>query len=195
MTLNFKVLLLFCLILPAGIATEGESTFVPRVHESCFYVAGYAIRTNNADEMSGHGKIGELWRRFLQKNLAGTIPHRTDESLVVVYSDYSSDEKGEFTYLLGSRVSSIRGLPPGLSYRKVVSGDYAVFATRVGPLVEVLQEEWKRIWKCQSDEIGGRRAFVTDYEVYDKRSADPMRAEIDIHIGVRPRMHSRKSEQ
>jgi predicted transcriptional regulator YdeE len=193
MTLNFAALLLFCLTLPMGGFTDGEDAPVPQVHESSFYVAGYAIRTNNADEMSGRGKIGELWRRFLQRNLSTTIPHRADESLIVVYSDYSSDEKGEFTYLLGARVSSVRDLPAELSYRKVVPGEYAVFTTRVGPRVEVLQEEWKRIWRCRPGEMGGRRAFITDYEVYDRRSEDPLRTQLEIHIGLKSGLHTGKN--
>ena len=100
MKLTIAMLLLFCLALPQGGFTAARDASVPRVHESSFYVVGYAIRTNNADEMSGRGGIGKLWQRFLQQNLGTTIPHRVDGTLIVVYSDYSSDETGEFTYLL-----------------------------------------------------------------------------------------------
>lgn len=186
MTLSCPVLLL-CLTLPVGGYVDGVKAHVRRVREESFYVAGYAVRTNNADEMSGHGKIGELWRRFDQLKISTKIPRSIDENLIVVYSDYSSDEKGEFTYLLGQRVSSVHDLPAELSYREVVSGEYAVSTTRVGPLIEVLQDEWKWIWKCRPDEIGGRRAFITDYEVHDQRSKDPLRAQIEIHIGLKPR--------
>jgi hypothetical protein len=37
--------------------------------EQPFYVAGYQVRTSNANEMSGHGEIGKLWQRFFQENL------------------------------------------------------------------------------------------------------------------------------
>jgi len=139
MALNLAVLLLSCLALSLGGVTGGKDASVPRVHESSFYVAGYAIHTNNGDEMSGHGGIGRLWQRFLQQKLGTTIPHRVDHTLIAVYSDYASDEKGDFTYLLGARVSSVHNLPAELSYRKVVPGEYAIFTTRVGPRVEVLQ--------------------------------------------------------
>ena len=66
----------------------------------------------------------------------------------------------------------------------LVPGEYAVFTTRAGPRGEVLQEEWNRIWRCPVDEMGGRRSFITDYEVYDRRSADPMRSQVEIHIGL-----------
>jgi predicted transcriptional regulator YdeE len=195
MTLNLALLLLFCLAASLSGFTQGKVASVPRVHESSFYVVGYAIRTNNADEMSGHGRIGKLWERFLQQNLGTTIPHRVDEALIVVYSDYSSDERGEFSYLLGARVSSVHNLPTELSYRRVVAGEYAVFTTPIGPRVEMLQEEWKRIWRCPPDELGGRRAFITDYEVHDRRSADPVRAQLEIHIGVQSGLHSERNRQ
>src|ERR1700678_460643 len=66
------------------------------------YVAGYPVRTSNAKEMAGNGEIGKLWARFFQENLGAQIPNRTGENLMVVYSDYASDEKGEYSYLLGA---------------------------------------------------------------------------------------------
>ena len=184
------VICAFCAALSLGTSADNEVSPTPQVHENSFLVAGYALRTNNADEISGHGKIGELWRRFVQQNLGSTIPHRTDSSMIALYSDYSSNEKGEFTYLLGARVSSVRGLSAKLSYRKIAPGEYVVFTTRLGPVVEVLPEEWNTIWKCRPDQLGGGRAFITDYEVYDQRSANPMKAQIDIHIGLKSNLRS-----
>lgn len=163
---------------------------VPHVHEDTFYVAGYSVRTSNADEMSGHGKIGMLWQRFSEGNLEQSIPHRADEDLIVVYSDYASDENGEFTYLLGARVTSTQDLPPNLTNRQIAPGDYAIFTTRPGPLVEVLQETWKAIWNCPPDTLGGQRAFVTDYEIHDRRSRDPLHAQVEIHIGLTARRNA-----
>jgi predicted transcriptional regulator YdeE len=35
------------------------------------------------------------------------------------------------------------------------------------------------------EELGGIRAFQTDYEIYDQRAADPANAQIDVYIGLR----------
>ena len=35
-------------------------------------------------------------------------------------------------------------------------------------------------------ELGGKRAFQTDYEIYDRRSANPKQAQVEIHIGLKP---------
>jgi predicted transcriptional regulator YdeE len=155
-------------------------------HEDSFYVAGYQVRTNNANEMSGHGEIGNLWQRFMAQNLGAQIPNRADTATIVVYSNYASDEKGEYSYLLGARVTSIEHLPAGMSYTKIVAGPYAVLTTERGPLIEVLQAEWRKIWAMQPSQLGGRRAFLTDYEVYDQRASSPQDAQVEIHIGLVP---------
>ena len=91
-----------------------------------FYVAGYLVRTNNSDEASGESKIGPLWQRFKQENLVARIPNRADADLTVVYSNYASDENGNYDYLLGARVNSIHHLPAGMTWKRVEPATYAV---------------------------------------------------------------------
>jgi len=69
----------------------------------------------------------------------------------------------------------------------VAAGPYAVLTTARGPVVDVLQAQWLKIWAMKPEELGGKRAFVTDYEVYDARSADPQNAVVEIHIGLAQR--------
>lgn len=151
-----------------------------------FYVAGYLVRTNNADEAGGKNKIGPLWLRFMQENLAARIPNRTDDALTVVYSDYAADEKSDYDYLLGARVNSIDNLPKEMVWRKVEPATYAVFLTDKGPMPGVVQAAWASIWKMTANDLGGKRAFITDYEIYDQRSANPQSAQVEIHIGLAP---------
>jgi len=60
-------------------------------------VAGFQIRTTNAAELSGSGKIEQLWHRFFVENLAAQIPNRSSEDLYAVYSNYESDETAHTT--------------------------------------------------------------------------------------------------
>src|SRR5256885_13557204 len=84
------------------------------VEEKGFLVAGIAVRTSNAKEMSADGIIGKQWARLMQEDLLAKIPNRADASIVAVYSDYASDKDGDYTYLLGARVTSDAGVPSGM---------------------------------------------------------------------------------
>jgi predicted transcriptional regulator YdeE len=157
------------------------------VVEQPFYVAGYQVRTTNAAEAGGESKIGPLWQRFMQKKLVDQIPNRADENFTVVYSNYASDETGAYDYLLGARVTSVDHLPAGMSWKKVEPATYDVILTDKGQMPGVLQSAWDRIWHMAPGDLGGKRAFITDYEIYDKRTADPQNAQVEIHIGLIPR--------
>jgi predicted transcriptional regulator YdeE len=179
------IVILTLLIVPAHADEERAQRPLKIEDEGSFYVAGYAVRTNNAKEASGHGEIGRLWSEFAQRHLDAAISHRVDNRLIVVYSDYASDEKGDYEYLLGAKVSSIAELPRGASYRQVAAGAYAVFRTRAGPAWRVVPDEWRRIWSMPPAELGGRRAFATDYEVYEGQSVDREDRPVEIHVGLK----------
>ena len=88
---------------------------------SGFYVAGVTARTNNAKEMSGNGKIGDVWETFLQPGLVVKIPHRIGVDLVAVYTDYENDHTGHYTYLLWTPHLIHRG-PARKPHRQTYSG-------------------------------------------------------------------------
>ena len=154
-------------------------------HQPGFHVAGLAARTDNADEMSGNGKIGNLWQEFLQSNLAARIPNKIGADLVAVYTDYETDHTSHYTYLVGVPVLSDESLPAGLTVKHVPAGRYAVFTSSRGPVQQIVPKIWQRIWSTSPEELGGTRAFQTDYEIYDQRAADPENAQIDVYIGLR----------
>jgi predicted transcriptional regulator YdeE len=149
-------------------------------------IVGIQVRTNNARELAGTGQIGSLWGRFFAEDLASRIHHRTSESFYAVYSNYSSDENGDYDYLLGCPVSSIESLPAGMTYAAIPTGDYAVFTTETGPVAEVVQAAWRHIWSLAPEELGHRRSFLTDFEIYDHRAADPANAKVEIYLGLEP---------
>ena len=149
-------------------------------------VIGVQIRTNNAAELSGQGKIGALWGRLFAEQLPSQIPHRVSDSIFAVYSNYASDENGDYDYLLGCPVSSIEAIPAGMTYAAIPTGDYAVFTSETGPVVEVVQSAWKHIWHLAPDELGRKRAFNTDYEVYDHRALNPTHSQVEIHLSLQP---------
>lgn len=163
-----------------------EPSMNPKVvEEAGFSVIGIAERTTNAKEMSGEGVIGKQWGRFVQENLAAHIPNKADSSIIAVITDYASDKDGEYTHLIGARVTSTADVPAGMVVKKVPSGKYAIFTSEKGPVAQVVVGTWQRIWAQPKSAPGGNRAYEADYEVYDERAMDPQNAQMDVHVGIK----------
>ncbi|WP_158945444.1 GyrI-like domain-containing protein [Granulicella sp. S190] len=152
---------------------------------SGFYVVGVAARTNNAAEMNGSGKIGQIWQTLLRDSLVAKIPNKLGVDLIAVYTDYEGDHRGQYTYLLGLPVSSIQDVPANFIAKHIPNGRYAVVTSNRGPLKEVVAEAWQRIWAMSPEDLGGTRSFRSDYEIYDQRAADPEKAQIEVYVGLR----------
>ena len=61
---------------------------------------------------------------------------------------------------------------------------YVKFTSPPGQMPAAVIGMWQKIWKMSAAELGGKRAFVADFEVYDERSMDPNNATVDIYIGI-----------
>jgi len=113
MLLRLPSLILACGLLLAMESKDRENASATPKQEDPFWVAGYSIRTNNADEISGRGRIGNLWRRFIQHNLAASLPNRVDQSLVWS-TRITGATSGANTVTCSARAS----LPSSISVRK-----------------------------------------------------------------------------
>lgn len=148
-------------------------------------VAGLQIRTTNAAECGPNPKIGELWKRYYQDEHPFKTPHQKEPGVVLgVYSDYDSDETGEYSLLVGTEVEKDGELPAELTVKTLPASTYAVFTTRVGPMVEVVMEAWAHVWEW-SQQLENKRTFTGDFERYDGvRCADPNHAQVDLYIAI-----------
>lgn len=149
-------------------------------------IAGIQIRTDNARELSGDGGIGKLWKRFFDEDILAKLSNRTGPDLYAVYSNYESDEYGAYDFLLGAPVSSVDALPEGITFAAIATGNYAVVTTERGPVKRMVPGTWREIWQMPTSELGGKRAFLSDYEVYGDRATDPANAEVDIYLSLEP---------
>ena len=59
-------------------------------------VAGFAARTNNSSA-DMRKTIGGLWKRFYSSEGAALNAHKTNNKTLGIYTDYSSDENGDYT--------------------------------------------------------------------------------------------------
>jgi CubicO group peptidase (beta-lactamase class C family)/predicted transcriptional regulator YdeE len=163
---------------------KGEAMNPKVMEHEGFTVAGIAVRTSNAKEMSPDGQIGKTWMKFLQEGVFTKIPNKADSSILAVYTDYASDKEGEYTYVLGARVNSSADLPAGLVAKEIPAGRYAVFTTQKGPGPKVVPETWMQINSLSNTAVGGDRAYRADFEIYDERARDPQNLQADVYVGI-----------
>ena len=139
-----------------------------------FFVAGLTARTNNAHEMSGKGKIGNVWQEFPATEFGrqNTEQDRRRSRRRL----HRLRDRPHRPLHLSSRPARPLGriaMPANLTFKHIPAGRYAVFSSNRGPKAQVVPELWQRIWSMSPKELGGTRAFKTDYEIYDQRAADP----------------------
>jgi predicted transcriptional regulator YdeE len=153
-------------------------------NQDSFTVVGVTVRTNNAAEASGQGKIPDLWQNAIMNGTLEQIPNKVGDGMVVVYSDYASDNSGDFNYTLGVRVTSADKIPDGMVKRTVVAGKYATVQSAQGVPQEVIPALWQRIAQMTPQEMGGARAYQTDFEIYAPIT-DPGSMQTTAHIGLK----------
>lgn len=185
----FRLFKLHALIFSAAmlIAANGASKVNSKVIEDLdgFTVVGISVRTNNAKESTPDGAIGKQWQRFFKDGILNQIPDKAGNDIVAVYTDYASDKDGDYTYVLGAKVSSAKNIPAGMAAIKVPGGRYAMFTSGKGATYKVVPAVWQGIWALPKSEPGGNRAYKTDFEIYDQRAADPENAQVDVYIGLK----------
>lgn len=139
-------------------------------------VAGFAARTNNASpDMTK--VIGGLWQSLYSSEGFSNIKNRVNEKAIGMYTDYSSDENGDYTVAAGFEVSEAFEASGGIEFRTIPAGRYAKFIVK-GNMVKAVNDFWQELWGMELD-----RAFVCDFEEY--QNADPDNSEIHIYIGLR----------
>lgn len=148
---------------------------------------GISCRTNNTAEMNiSSAKIAPTIQKYFQQALGEEIPNRKNPGTTYcVYTDYESDFTGDYTYFIGEEVKVGGDSMEGFSSIIIPAQNYAKFTSKPGIMPEVCIDMWQNIWKMKSGELGGKRAYLADFEVYDKRALDPSKTVLDIYVGVK----------
>jgi len=121
---------------------------------------------------------GNLWQAFERSNYLKQIPDRLSDSVYAVYYAYEGDYMQPFSYFIGYPVKNDANAIDGLEILTIPSGTYRKFTAK-GILPDCISYTWKKIWESDI-----KRAYRTDFEVYDERSKDWNNAEVDILISV-----------
>lgn len=149
-------------------------------------LVGIQVRTSNAQEMSQEtAKIGATMHKFFAGNMQAQIMERKNPGTVfAVYTNYESDEHGQYTYFLGEEVNDFKNIPQGFETLTIPTQTYVKFTSNPGPMPAVCIDMWKNIWKMNAADLGGMRAYIADFEIYDQRSRDYNNTTLDIYIGI-----------
>jgi predicted transcriptional regulator YdeE len=165
-------------------ASPAATPAVQDQQQDGFTIVGLTVRTTNDKEAGGQGEIPELWQGVMQGDKLSQVPNRVSDDLVVVYSDYASGSTGEYNYTLGVRVSSADKVPDGFVARKIQGGKYAVIHSEEGPPQQVIPALWQKISQMNPQQLGGQRAYRTDFETYPDIT-DWGSIQMTAHIGLK----------
>lgn len=138
-------------------------------------VVGFSARTNNSSPEMG-AIIGGLWQKLYLPENFSAVKERSNEKALGIYTDYSSDENGDYTIMTAFEVEN-NTEQAGFELRKIPAGKYAKFVVK-GNMLTAVQEFWQNLWSMELD-----RSFVCDFEEY--QNADPENAEIHIYISIK----------
>jgi predicted transcriptional regulator YdeE len=169
------------------ILSDADRDLTPKIieHLDGFTVIGISARTNNAKEASPDGVIGKQWQGLFQESLLDKIPNKADNIIIAAYTDYAGDHTGDYTFVLGAKVTSAKDVPAGMVAIKIPAGRYAMYTSEKGPVYKVVPDLWQRIWGVKKSAPGGDRTYQADFEVHDQRSMDPENSQVDVYVGVK----------
>ncbi|MDE7207926.1 MAG: GyrI-like domain-containing protein [Lachnospiraceae bacterium] len=136
---------------------------------------GISARTNNTSPDMG-AVIGGLWNRFFNEGVYASIPQKTTQKALGIYTEYAGDEKSDYTTIVAWETAKE---PQTGDYTvcKIPAGRYAKFVVH-GDMVQAVAAAWQEIWNMDLP-----RTFRCDFEEYqDDRMED---AEIHIYVGLK----------
>lgn len=162
------------------------------IGSSCFInlpnikLVGIKARTNNNTELTTDaGKIGPTVQKFFGEFIQNEIPNRKNPGTVFsVYTEYDSNEGGDYTYFIGEEVTSFSDVPANLETLTIPAQHYKKFTSNPGKMPNVVIDMWKNIWLMKKEDFGSERAYIADFEIFDVRAADPENSVVDIYVGI-----------
>ena len=165
-------------------AADAKENPITRADLPAFLVIGIEARTTNAKEATADGTVPKQWQKFFQEGILAKIPNRAGSNIYALYTDYASDRNGEYSFVIGAIVKNGTAAPVGMVAKQIAGGQFAVVPSDKGPLPKVVPAAWQAVWKME-DDGKLKRAYRTDFEIYDKRSQDPQNAQVDIYVGLK----------
>ena len=144
-----------------------------------FKIIGISVRTTNKNNKSTQD-IATLWGQFYKNNVFEKIPNQLGSDIYSIYTDYESDYKGEYTTIIGLKVSSLDNIPDGLTGRQFTGDNFKIFTAK-GEMPTAVIKTWIAIWEKDTDL---QRKYTFDFEVYGAKSQNGDNPEVNIYIAT-----------
>ena len=141
-------------------------------------LAGVSVRTSNENEGNPElAKINPTLQKFFAEQ-SNIIHRKSPDKVFVTYTNYETDEHGEYTCFIGEEVTSFDDQT--LETMVIPAQNYEKFTTARGKLPNVVIDTWQKIWQMTQDDLP--RKYLADFEVYDNQNPDD--AVVDVYVGV-----------
>ena len=149
-------------------------------------LVGISMRTNNKLEMDlSEAKIPQIIDKYFTQNISSNIPSRKSPGITFcAYYNYETDFNGDYSYIIGEEVSQFDEIPENYTSLVIPKGNYVQFTSPRGVMPDIVIDLWKKIWNMDEKELGGKRRYTVDYEIYDERSVDPKNSIVEVNIGI-----------
>lgn len=149
-------------------------------------LVGLTARTNYMNEINPlSAKIGPTVQTYFHTSACDKINQRSKPGVTYcVYTDYANGVMGDYTYFIGEEVGAFDEIPEGFETLTISPQTYSKFTTEPGAMPMVCIGAWQKIWQMGEGELGGKRCFHADFEVYDERAVDHTNVVLDLYVGV-----------
>ncbi len=156
------------------------------IQHPAIMLIGITTQTNNTNESdTASAKIALTVQTYFHEGLAHRIQNRQNPGVTYsVYTNYASDASGEYTYFIGEVVTDLTDAPQGLTAIHIPQQRYVKFTNGPAKMPDVCIQAWRDIWQMTPSDLGGERAYIADFEIYDERAQDPAHTELDIYVGI-----------
>ena len=144
-------------------------------------IIGVKIVTTNENYQSIKDQK-DLWERFFKENIGDRIPNKLNSGEVLgVYTDYESDFRGKYSFVVGYEVANFNDLPKDMVGLTIPATKYASFNNEEQITIDVkIGKIWQNIWESQVE-----RTYKFDFEVYDLKTFMSTNPIVDICIGIK----------
>ncbi len=144
-----------------------------------FNIIGISVRTTNENGKAAN-EIAGLWEKWMNEEIAESIPNKVDGTIYSLYTDYEADHTKPYTAVLGCKVENLNHVPNGMIGRTFDGGHYVKLSAKGNLMEGLIVRKWIEIWAMDLN-----RAFSTDFEVFGEKAQNPTDAEVDFLIAVK----------